>query len=68
MEIDGGDDKKKKKYAYIYYKPLSLYKNMKDWHYKMDLGENIECVAVGTNWCAAYTDLNYVRVFTSEGI
>lgn len=73
MDIDDedqleNDDKKKKKYAHIYYKPFSSYKTLKDWHYKLDLGENIECVAIGSNWCAVYTDLNYVRVFSGEGI
>ncbi len=66
MEIDGGakDKKKQKQYSHIYFKPFSNIKNLKDWHYKLEKGEIIECLAIGTNWAAVVTDFGYLRVFT----
>jgi hypothetical protein len=60
--------KKRQRYAHIYYKPFSTYKNLNDWHYQLDLGENIESVALGTGWLAVITSIGYVRVLSTEGI
>lgn len=34
-----------KKASYLYYKPLNERKNLKDWHFKMNFNERIECIA-----------------------
>ena len=60
--------KKRKRYAHIYYKPFSTYKNLNDWHYQLEMGENIEATALGTGWVAVVTSMGYVRVFSTEGI
>lgn len=67
---DGMSDaqKKKKKMSHIYFRPFNEYKNLKDWHYEIEDGENVECLAMGTGWVAAYTDFGYIRVFSSDGI
>ena len=57
-----------KKGSYIYYKPFNEKHTAKDWHYKMNFNESIECIAQGTGWCAALTDSNYIRIFSNEGI
>ncbi|CDW81941.1 wd repeat and hmg-box dna-binding protein 1-like [Stylonychia lemnae] len=62
------EQKKLRKHSHIYFKPFSQYKTLRDWHYQLDLGENIECLANGSDWVAIYTNLNYVRVFSNEGI
>lgn len=38
MDIDGLEKalKNKKKYSFVYFKPFSQYKSLKDWHYKLD--------------------------------
>ena len=28
----------------------------------------VECLALGTGWCAVATDFDYIRVFSNDGI
>ena len=60
--------KKRQRYAHVYYKPFNTYKNLTDWHHQLDLGENIESVALGTGWLAVITSLGFVRILSTEGI
>jgi hypothetical protein len=70
MDIADPEAEKKKlrQYSHVFYKPFSSMKNLKEWHFKLDKGEIIECVALGTGWCAIFTDYGYLRVFTSDGV
>lgn len=70
MEIDDGDKeaKNRKKYSHVFFKPFSQFKTPKDWHYKLNQGENVENLVIGSDWCAILTDHNYMRVFSIEGI
>lgn len=58
MDILDPDTQKKKQrqYSHLYYKPFSMMKNLKDWHFQLDRGESAESVALGSGWCAVYTD------------
>lgn len=66
--MNDDNELKAKKYSHIYYKPFNTYKNSKDWHFALKHGEQVECLAIGSNWSACYTDFNYIRMFTNEGI
>lgn len=52
----------------MYYKPLNERKNLRDWHFKMNFNERIECIAQGSGWCAAATSNGFLRIFSSEGV
>lgn len=41
---------------------------MKPWSYQFKNGESVECMAMGTGWCCALTNFNYIRVFSNSGI
>ena len=56
-----------KKLSYIYFKPFNERKHVNDWHFAMPEGEQIEAVALGSDWAAVSTDSNHLRVFTLEG-
>jgi len=71
MELENGmdiDGKINKKNSHIYFKYFNEVKNYKDWHYQLKNDENVECLAQGTGWIAAFTDYGYIRVFSVEGI
>lgn len=57
-----------KKRSNIYYKPFDETKVGGEWHYQLPKGESVECIATGTNWVACFTDCNYLRFFSKEGI
>ncbi len=66
LEVD--EQAKRKKNSNIMFKPFNEWKDAKDWSYELKGGESVECVAVGSGWCAALTDFNYIRIFSSDGI
>jgi ferredoxin-like protein FixX len=68
MDDPDKDEKKIKKHAHIQFKPFNTYKNIKDWHFALKYNEQIECLAIGSGWCAAATDFGYIRVFSIEGV
>ena len=41
---------------------------MNPWNYELSHGESVDCVAVGSGWCAVATTQNYIRVFSTEGL
>ena len=57
-----------KKNSQIYFKPFNEWKNLKDWHYELKDGESVECLAIGSGWCAAATDFGYIRIFSNDGV
>ena len=59
---------KRRKHSNIQFKALNEWKEVKDWNYQLPLGESVECLAIGSGWCAAYTSLNYFRIFSNDGI
>jgi hypothetical protein len=60
--MDGQIDKRG---SYLYFKPLNEWnKQLKDWHFKLNYGETILCIAQGSGWCAAYTNAGFIRVFS----
>ena len=65
---EGADEKRRKKYSHVQFKPFNTWKNLKDWHFSLKYGEQVECLAVGAGWCAAATDFGYIRVFSIEGV
>ncbi len=61
-------EKRRKKHCHIQFKPFNTWKNLKDWHFALKYGEQVECLSIGSGWCAAATDFGYIRVFSIEGV
>jgi hypothetical protein len=59
---------KRIKSSNIEYRPFNEWKKTKVWNYELKNSESVECVAVGSGWCSAYTNYNYVRIFSADGI
>lgn len=59
---------RRRKHSNIEFRPFNEWKNVKPWTYQFQNGESVECLAIGTNWCCAYTNFNNIRVYTSTGI
>jgi hypothetical protein len=38
------------------------------WHYKLGRSESAETIAIGSAYCAVYTSLGYLRIFSIEGV
>lgn len=57
-----------KKNSTLLFKPFDQLKNNESWHFQMEKGERIESIALGTQWAACYTDKNFIRLFSHEGI
>lgn len=68
LNEDKTAEKIDKKCSYVYYKPLNEHKNLKDWHYKLNSQERVECMAQGSGWCAVATNSGFIRIFSSEGV
>lgn len=64
----GNEEKKRKKHSHIHFKPFNSWKNVKEWHFALKHGEQVECLVQGSGWCAAATDFGYIRVFSTEGV
>jgi hypothetical protein len=47
--------------------PFSSWNSIKPWSYDLPKGENVDSLAIGANFCAVATDLNYIRFFSLEG-
>lgn len=47
---------------------MNEHKDFKDWNYELPQGESVECLAIGSGWCAAFTSANYYRIFSTDGI
>ena len=58
----------KRKHSNIEFRPFNEWKNIKPWTYQLKNGESVECMAIGTGWCAVLTNYNYIRVFSHTGI
>lgn len=67
MEMED-EEKKRRRYAHIYYKPVNTWKSSKDWHFKLQKREQVECLAMGSGWSVVATDFGYLRAFSNEGI
>lgn len=64
-DIDGENGaKNKNKNSTIYFKPFNEWKTLKDWSYELKDGESVECLALGSGWCAAATNFGYIRIFS----
>ena len=57
-----------KKCSYIQYKSFTYNYEAYDWIHKLQKNENVECVCIGSIWCAAATDFNFLRIFNLVGI
>lgn len=68
--IDDADkeEKNRKRYSHLLFKPFNTYKNVKEWHFALKHGEQVENLAIGSGWCAVATDFGYIRVFSTEGV
>lgn len=62
------DQKIEKKRSYVFFKPCNEWKQLKDWHFKLDQGEYVDLIAQGTDWCACLTDQCNLRIFTQTGV
>lgn len=62
------DQKIEKKRSYVFFKPCNEWKQLKDWHFKLDQGEYVDLIAQGTDWCACLTDQCHLRFFTQSGV
>jgi hypothetical protein len=60
---DDSGEKGLKKHSRIYFKPFNEWKVLKDWRYQLKDDESVECLAMGTGWCAAATSKDYIRIF-----
>jgi len=70
LEEDGevNEAAKRRKNSNIQFKPLNEWKDVKEWSYELKNSEQVECIAIGSGWCVAYTNFNYLRVFSNDGI
>lgn len=62
------ENKKNKNNSHIYFRPFNEWKNLKDWHFELTDHESVDCLAIGTGWCAVATDFGYIRIFSNDGI
>lgn len=68
-EIDEQDEAAlKRRLSNIEFRPFNEWKNVKPWSYQLKNGESVDCLALGTGWCCALTNYNYIRVFSLLGI
>lgn len=62
------DDTDDYKYiSQIKFIPFTSWNSIKPWSYDLPKGENADNLAIGSNFCAIATDLNYIRFFSLEG-
>lgn len=47
--------------------PFTSWNSIKPWNYDLPKGENVDNLAIGSNFCAVATDSNYIRFFSLEG-
>lgn len=59
---------RRRKNSNIMFQPFNDYKEMTPWNFELTNSESVECLAVGSGWCAVYTSYNYIRAFSTEGI
>ncbi|XP_022968783.1 WD repeat and HMG-box DNA-binding protein 1 [Cucurbita maxima] len=59
--------KGEKNMSTLMYRPFGSWANNSEWSMRFD-GEEVKVVAVGTRWVAAFTSLNYLRIFTDGGL
>lgn len=50
------------------YRPFESWASNADWTVSLPAGEEAECVAAGTTFCAVATSERYLRIFTSGGV
>jgi hypothetical protein len=67
-DVLGADLEKRKKSSNIQFKPFSSTGASKEWSYELKNRESVECLAMGSRWCAVLTTNNYLRVFSTDGI
>jgi hypothetical protein len=67
-DLLGGDADKRKKNSNIQFKPFSNTNANKEWSYELKNRESVECLAIGSRWCAVLTSNNYLRIFSTDGI
>ena len=48
--------------------PFHNWRGIKEWKKALPKHENIDCLAMGTNFIAIRTNHNYIRIFTQDGI
>ena len=54
--------------SYVQFRPFHSWKNIRAWKYQLPRGEDADALAVGSGWCAVATSLNYLRIFSTEGV
>ena len=59
---------KRRKNSNILFQPFNEWKDVTSWNYELHNGESVECLAIGSGWCAAQTNFNYIRIFSNDGI
>ena len=68
-DVDSIDENaQRRKLSNVEFRPFNEWKNCKPWTYQFKNGESVECLAIGTSWCAVLTNYNYIRVFSHSGI
>ncbi len=65
---EAADNDKRRKSSNIEYRPFDEWKGTKPWNHELKNGESVECLAIGSGWCCALTNFNYLRVFSHDGI
>uniref|UniRef100_A0A9I9DEJ9 WD repeat and HMG-box DNA-binding protein 1 n=1 Tax=Cucumis melo TaxID=3656 RepID=A0A9I9DEJ9_CUCME len=59
--------KGEKNMSTLMYRPFGSWANNSEWSMRFD-GEEVKVVAIGNRWVAAFTSLNYLRIFTDGGL
>ena len=59
---------RRRKNSNIQFKPFNEWKKTLEWNYELPQDESAECLAMGSNWSAVYTDVGYIRILSSDGI
>ncbi|CAM6122605.1 unnamed protein product [Calypogeia fissa] len=52
----------------LVYRPCSSWTSNSEWSMRFPLGEEVRAVAVGDQWAAAATSLNYLRIYSECGL
>ena len=68
QDVEMDEMAKRRKNSNILFQPFNEWKDVKPWNYELKNQESVECLAIGSGWCAIHTNFNYIRIFSNDGI
>ena len=67
-DADDDDADAANKHAVVFYRPFNAWTHDAEWRKKLPVGEQPECIAVGSTFCACATTKGLLRLFRPSGI